>query len=53
MNEIKEQLIKACQQKLDYYDVVDEGIEAIDYGMIIDVLCQQIFKMIRNKLWGD
>lgn len=46
MTELKKQLIEACNRKLDYYDIVDEELETIDYEKIIDVLFNQICKII-------
>lgn len=43
MDELKKLLIEYCEKKLDYYDVVDENWETIDYGKIIDVLVQRLF----------
>lgn len=43
MNELRELLIEYCERKLEYYDVVDEYRETIDYGKIIDALVQRLF----------
>ena len=42
MEELKKQLAKACEAKLDYYDIVNESDEAVEYGLIIDFLFEQI-----------
>ena len=52
MAELKERLTEALRRKLDYYDVVEEDIEAIDYGTIIDALFEEMCKIIRIQLLG-
>lgn len=42
MDQLKTQLVEACEEKLDYYDVVNESGESVEYGMIIDFLFEQI-----------
>ena len=42
MDQLKKQLIEACEAKLDYYDIVNESDEMVEYGMIIDFLFEQI-----------
>lgn len=37
---VKEQMIDMCERKLDYYDIVDERSETVDYGKIIDFLVE-------------
>lgn len=42
MNKLREQLVEACERKLDYYDIVNESSELVEYGLIIDFLFEQI-----------
>jgi hypothetical protein len=46
MNKLKKHLIEACERKFDYYDIVDEGLEMVDYGLIIDFLFEQICELM-------
>lgn len=41
MEELKKQLVEACERKLDYYDVVNESAEQVEYRKIIDFLIEQ------------
>lgn len=52
MDEFRKYLIESCQRELDYYDVVDEGIEGIDYEMILDVMLKAMRKFMRQQLLG-
>ena len=42
MEELKDRLIKVCEAKLDYYDIVNESDETVEYGLIIEFLFEQI-----------
>lgn len=48
MEELKKKLAEMCEQKLDYYDIVDECSEAVEYGLIIDFLCEQIAALMKG-----
>ena len=49
MEELKKQLAEACERQLDYYDVVNESGEQVEYGLIIDFLFEQIAGIIRGR----
>lgn len=49
MDELKKQLAKMCEQKLDYYDIVDECSEAVEYGLIIDFLFERVAEMMQGR----
>ena len=49
MDELRETLVLACKQKLDYYDVVNESAEMVEYGMIIDFLFDRIAEMMMGR----
>lgn len=49
MEELKKQLVEACEAKLDYYDVVNEPNESVEYGLIIDFLFDQLADMMQKK----
>lgn len=49
MAELKKQLVEACEAKLDYYDVVIEAQEQVEYGMIIDFLFERIAEMMMGR----
>lgn len=49
MEELKKQLAEACQEKLDYYDVVNESAEMVEYGMIIDFIFEQIAGLMTGR----
>ena len=51
MDELKKQLAALCEQKLNYYDVVNESDESVEYGLIIDFLCKQLAEMMKGE--GD
>ena len=46
MEELKKRLIEACERKLNYYDIVNEPCETVEYGLIIDFLVDSIEEMI-------
>ena len=46
MEELKKQLVEACERKLDYYDIVNECGEQVEYGLIIDFLFEQIAAIV-------
>lgn len=46
MEELKKQLAEACEEKLNYYDVVNEPNELVEYGVIIDFLFERIAEMM-------
>lgn len=48
MDDLKKQLAEMCEQKLDYYDIVDECSEAIYYGLIIDFLFESLADMMKG-----
>lgn len=41
--EIINSLIQRCENKLDYYDLVNERAEQIDYGQIVTFILDCIF----------
>lgn len=47
MDELKKKLAEMCEQKLDYYDIVDECSEAVCYGLIIDFLFESLADMMK------
>lgn len=49
MDELKKQLTEACERKLDYYDVVNESAEQIEYGLIVDFLFEQIAGLMTGR----
>ena len=49
MDELKKQLSEMCRQKLDYYEVVDENHETINYGLVIDTLFDCLADMMQIK----
>ena len=49
MEALKKYLVEACEYKLDYYDLVDEGSETIDYGGIIDFVFDRIAEMLIGR----
>lgn len=49
MEELKKQLAEACERKLDYYDVVNEPNESVEYGLIIDFLFEQIATLMTGR----
>lgn len=48
MEELKKQLAEACERQLDYYDVVNECGEQVEYGLIIDFLFEQIATLMKG-----
>ena len=50
MDELKKQLAEMCKQKLDYYDIVDEGSEIVQYGLIIDFLADCLADMMKSEV---
>ena len=53
MEELKELLVQECERKLDYYDVVNEPNESVEYGMIIDFLFDRLADMMKGgKIHG-
>ena len=53
MNVLKKKLIESCEKKLDYYDVVDEACEEIDYEGIIGFLLNELCMIVCHETWGD
>lgn len=49
LEQLKKQLVESCKEKLDYYDVVNEGAEMVEYGMIIDFLFERIAGMMMGR----
>lgn len=49
MDEIKNKLAKACEEKLNYYDIVNECGEMVEYGLIIDFLFEQIAALMTGR----
>ena len=49
LEQLKKQLVESCKEKLDYYDVVNEGAEMVEYGMIIDFLFERIAEMMMGR----
>lgn len=49
MEELKKQLVEACERKLDYYDIVNESGEMVEYGLIIDFLFEQIAALMTGR----
>lgn len=49
MEELKKQLAEMCERKLDYYDVVNECGEQVEYGLIIDFLFEQIAGLMTGR----
>lgn len=49
MDELKKQLAALCEQKLDYYDIVNERDETIGYEMIIEFLFEQLAEMMTGR----
>lgn len=49
MEELKKRLIEACERKMDYYDIVNEPNETVEYGLIIDFLVDCIAEMMMGR----
>ncbi len=41
--EIKESLVEQCEEELDYYDIVNERKEEIDFNLIVEFILERIF----------
>ena len=52
MDELKKQLVEACERKLNYYDVVNETAEMVEYGLIVDFLFEQIAGLMTGGAEG-
>lgn len=37
----KNEIVKLCENELNYYDIVDECSETVEFGMIIDFLIEK------------
>lgn len=44
----KNEIIKLCENELNYYDIVDECSETVEFGMIIDFLIEKGVVEIRR-----
>ena len=42
MDDLKKQLVDACERELDYYDIVNETSEQVEFGLIIDFLFDRL-----------
>lgn len=50
----KNEIIKLCENELDYYNIVDECSEMVDFGAIIDFLIEKgIVKIETMKEGAD
>lgn len=49
MDELKKQLAAMCERDLDYYDIVNESAEAVEYGLIIDFLFERVADMMQGR----
>ena len=46
----KDRLIKLCEQELDYYDIVNESNETVEFGLIIEFLTEKYIEILRDGL---
>lgn len=49
MEELKKQLAAMCDREFDYFEVVDECNNSVDYGKIVDFLFDRLADMMRSK----
>lgn len=49
MEELKKQLVDRCRKKFNYYDIVNEHFEMVDYGSIIDFLFLSLADMMSGR----
>lgn len=49
MDELKKQLAEMCERELDYYDIVNESGEMVEYGLIIDFLFERVARMMQGR----
>ena len=49
MDELKKQLAEMCERELNYYDIVNESGEAVEYGLIIDFLFERVAEMMQGR----
>lgn len=49
MDEMKKQLAEMCERELNYYDIVNESAEAVEYGLIIDFLFERVAEMMQGR----
>lgn len=49
MDELKKQLAEMCERELDYYDIVNESDETVEYGLIIDFLFERVADMMQGR----
>ena len=49
MDELKKQLADMCRSTLDYYEVVEEIHETVNYGLVIDFLFDCLADLMQNK----
>ena len=45
---IAELLVEKCKTELDYYELVNERTETIDYRAIVELVLQSVF-----DVWGE
>lgn len=49
MDELKKQLAEMCERELDYYDIVNESNETVEYGLIIDFLFERLAERMQGR----
>ena len=49
MDELKKQLAEMCERELNYYDIVNECGETVEYGLIIDFLFERVAGMMCGR----
>ena len=49
MDELKNRLVALCENQLDYYDIVNESDESVEYGLIIDFLFERLAEMMTGR----
>ena len=49
MDELKNRLVALCENQLDYYDIVNESDESVEYGLIIEFLFERLAEMMTGR----
>ena len=48
-DEIINAMVKKCEEELNYYDVVNESAEMVEYDLIVEFILDAIFCFWRGK----